>query len=268
MFEDSKKIIVSGLQRSGHHAVAVWLAHQEYGVRDFQIQTLTQWFFFVEHFGGINYLLNNPLRIEEGEGKEHFDALFSEYEYTRPKTIVATHGVDECSGEEIKEVLSKSGVFDIWSEKVIVLRDFYNWAASCLGMTLRDEEKPLEQMFNETHIETYIDHCERYLDKDPDFDFVLFNEWAQNKSYRQEVAESLGLDFTDAAREQASIFGGGSSFDGLDYLKKASHMKVNERYLKVWDNPIYQDMIKRSPRAINMSERIFYELCNKTHAVS
>ena len=45
-------------------------------------------------------------------------------------------------------------------------------------------------------------------------------------------------------------------------------MNVNERYLKVWDNPTYQSMIKRSSQAMHLSERIFYELCNKTHAVS
>ena len=268
MFDSSKKIVVSGLQRSGHHAVAIWLLHQQHGIRKFQIQTLTQWFFFLEQFGGISYLLNNPLRPEEGECKEHFEQLFAEYEYTQPELIIMTHGVDDCKADEIKEVLSKSGVFDVWSEKIIVLRDFYNWAASCLGMVLRDGDKPLEQLFNETHIETYIDHCQRYLDDDSDFEFVLFNEWVESKDYRKRFAETIGLEFTDSAREQTSIFGGGSSFDGLDHLKSASKMNVNERYLQVWDNPIYQNMIKDNPRAVELSERIFYELCNKAHTFS
>ena len=97
---------------------------------------------------------------------------------------------------------------------------------------------------------------------------MLFNSWADDYNYRRQVAERLGLQFTDVAREQTSIFGGGSSFDGLDYLKNASKMNVNKRYLQVWDNPTYQDMIKRSSRATNLSERIFYELRHKTHAIS
>jgi hypothetical protein len=135
-------------------------------------------------------------------------------------------------------------------------------------MVLRDGDKPLEQLFNETHIQTYIDHCERYLDDDPDFEFVLFNEWVESKDYRKQIAETIGLEFTDAAREQTSIFGGGSSFDGLAHLKTASQMNVNERYLQLLDNPTYQKMIKSNPRAIKLSERIFYELCNKAHAFS
>ena len=222
MFDNSQKIIVSGLQRSGHHAIAVWAVHQQKGISEFRIKTLSQWIFYLEHLNDISFLLNNPLRVEEGEGKEHFDSLFAEYEYMNPSLIVATHGVDECA----------------------------------------------TQVFNDTHIETYINHCERFLDKDYSFDFVLFNSWADDYNYRRQVAERLGLFFNDAARDQTSIFGGGSSFDGLNYLKDASKMNVNERYLQVWDNPTYQKMIKRSSRAINLSERIFYELRNKTHAVS
>lgn len=268
MFDNSQKMIVSGLQRSGHHAIAVWAIHQQKNVNEFSIKTLSQWIFYLEHSNDISFLLNNPLRVEEGEGKEHFDSLFAEYEYMNPSLIVATHGVDECTTQDIKRVTAESPIFSDWTRKVLVVRDYHNWVASCLGMVLRDEDKPLEQMFNDTHIETYINHCERFLDNDYSFDFVLFNSWADDYNYRRRVAERLGLFFNDVARDQTSIFGGGSSFDGLNYLKSASKMNVNERYLQVWDNPIYQKMIKRSPRAINLSERIFHELRSKTHTVS
>ena len=261
-------MIVSGLQRSGHHAIAVWAIHQQKGVNEFSIKTLSQWIFYLEHLNDISFLLNNPLRVEEGEGKEHFDSLFAEYEYMNPGLIVATHGVDECTTQDIKRVTAESPIFPDWTRKVLVVRDYHNWVASCLGMVLRDEDKPLEQMFNDTHIETYINHCERFLDNDYSFDFVLFNSWVDDYNYRRRVAERLGLFFNDVARDQTSIFGGGSSFDGLNYLKSASKMNVNERYLQVWDNPLYQKMIKRSPRAINLSERIFHELRSKTHTVS
>ena len=71
------------------------------------------------------------------------------------------------------------------------------------------------------------------------------------------MAEGLGLYFTDAAINQGSPFGGGSSFDKMEYLKTASLMKVNDRYKQMEDHPVYNRIIKENQEALEMSNEIF-----------
>ena len=257
MFDSSQKVIVSGLQRSGHHAIAVWGVHQQKGIQDFSIKTLSQWIFYLEHLNDISFLLNNPLRVEEGEGKEHFDSLFSEYEYMNPSLIVATHGVDECTTQDIKRVTSESRIFSSWTQKVLVIRDYYNWVASCLkyARSMKIRGSIWVEPFSETNIGVYIEHCNHAIKGT--VPFILYDEWFASKKYRKETAESLGFHFTDAAINQLSPWGAGSSWDGGKYLKNASEMDVLNRYKQMEDDEEYQQVIQNNEEAIDLSNQLF-----------
>ena len=71
------------------------------------------------------------------------------------------------------------------------------------------------------------------------------------------MAARLDLDFTDAARDQGSPFGGGSSFDKKEYLKSAATMKVNDRYSQMENHPIYKKIIQDNQEILEMSNEIF-----------
>ena len=124
---------------------------------------------------------------------------------------------------------------------VVVIREFRNWVASCIRMTERDN-KPVESEINEKIISLYENHITSFLENgDSDsVTFILFDKWATDPEYRKETCEKLGLTFTDAAKEQLSIFGGGSSFDNMNFLKEASKMDVTNRYKTMEDNPFYK----------------------------
>ena len=74
---------------------------------------------------------------------------------------------------------------------------------------------------------------------------------------RKEIAEGLGLEFTDAALNQLSPFGGGSSFSNMMYLKNANIMRVNDRYRGMVGNSDYEKIIKENKEALEMSNEIF-----------
>lgn len=88
---------------------------------------------------------------------------------------------------------------------------------------------------------------------------VLFNNWCRSRAYRKEIAEQIGLTFTDAGRQQVTRCHGGSSFDGLNYDGRAEQMKVLERWRKYEDDPSYQDIF-RDPQLLEHSQKLFGEI--------
>lgn len=84
-------------------------------------------------------------------------------------------------------------------------------------MAQRDN-KPIDMLIDSIDIDTYADHLDWYSPVGS-IVFVKYNQWVKDPKYRQDLAERLGLHFTDAALDQLSIFGNGSSFDGMKYLK-------------------------------------------------
>ena len=108
------------------------------------------------------------------------------------------------------------------NKPIVVIRDFENWIASCLKMTFRDN-KQLDEVIKEDYITMYKDHLENY--NSDRYYHINYNKWNRNKEYRSQICSDLGLTFTDAAKNQLSIFGGGSSFDSMQYIKNAEQMR-------------------------------------------
>lgn len=59
---------------------------------------------------------------------------------------------------------------------------------------------------------------------------ISYNRWVTSEQYRREIADQLGLHFTDAAIDEVPTTAGGSSFDGLTHRGNASEMKVLDRW--------------------------------------
>ena len=276
---DVKKFMIGSMHRTGHHAVAVWLLHQLEGVHDFDINSITPWLFYLyNNQEQVRYLANNPLKVpmlsdgksyqlfgSDGKGnhglsvehpdKVHFDKIMKDYHEANSNTnlIIGTH-----EQKKLKDVAWAAGcsdVFGVNTSLVVVLRDFRNWVASCIKMAHRDE-KPLEEIMNDDKVNAYVDHCKYYMDIKGE-NCILFNRWVSDENYRREVAEMLGVHFTDAALDQLSPFGGGSSFTKMRFLKNASQMNVNSRYQNMTEDDNYNRIINSNKEALEMSNEIF-----------
>ena len=252
MYEDSRKIMLPAMHRSGHHAIAVWLLHQAEGVDKFDIGTMCEWWHFLRIENGVRFFFNNPLKDWEADKirfhtimKGIWDGKMARVENYYPKDVKMFIGTHE--RETLKEVAWHCGKSDIFyqTDIVLVIRSFHNWVASCVRK--KDTE--------EKDIDIYIDHCKHALDET--VPHILYDRWFTSKEYREEIADSLGLHFTDAALNQASPFGGGSSFDELAYLKNASEMDVLNRYKQMEDNEDYQKIMQDNKEAINLSNQLF-----------
>jgi hypothetical protein len=87
---------------------------------------------------------------------------------------------------------------------------------------------------------------------------VLYNRWVTDPAYRAELAEQLGIPFTDAGRDEVAPWGPttwGDSFDGLAYDGRAGEMPVLERFRWCADDPFYRGLF--DGELLDLAERIF-----------
>jgi len=241
--------LIVSMHRTGHHAVAVWLLHQREGIEEFSITTITRWLFAVGDDSDLYMMANNPLKTGRNEhpDKEKLPLIIKDI---KPDGLIVTHEQDKI-GDAIYKATKSPFSFN---EPIVVIRDFRNWAASCVKMALRDN-KIIEEVINNDKVALYKDHLLNY--GSADCYFIKFNDWATNKDYRETICKDLGYTFTDAAKEQLSIFGGGSSFSGMRYLKNASDMNVNNRYKEIEAHPYYEMLLYKHPEVLKLSDSIF-----------
>lgn len=84
---------------------------------------------------------------------------------------------------------------------------------------------------------------------------ILYNRWAADRRYRQEIARHLGLAFSDAGIDRVAACNGGSSFDGLRYDGQAAGMPVSERWRAYADDPEYLSLF--DDETVALSTRLF-----------
>jgi len=254
---DFPKIMIASMNRTGHHAISIWLMHQQLGVSNFDLKTITPWFFYLPIQDKMSFLLNNPLVKDQNQhpDKLNFHRIITDYCNANPTNLmIATH--EQHSLRDVAWACATSDVFGaVDTDLVVVLRDFKNWIASCIKMAGRDG-KLYDKLVNDKKINMYKDHCKFFFESS-DIEYILFNRWFSSEEYRRELAERLNLTFTDTAINQGSPFGGGSSFDKMEYLKTASLMKVNERHKQMESHPVYDRIIKENKEALEISNEIF-----------
>lgn len=91
---------------------------------------------------------------------------------------------------------------------------------------------------------------------------VRYNDWVRDSGYRRQLAQRLGLEFTDAGFNEVAKWGPvtwGDSFDGLDYEGRAQEMKVLERWKNFVDDGFYRRLF-RDGELIELSNMVFGEV--------
>lgn len=259
-----------GMQRSGNHAIINWIIRQTKGS-----------LYFLHAVGLARYNSQNPYQaMEEFEhwasGVQVARLTFYDNEDTAAatQTIYYEDILGRFSKKEyllytyedrsITEILSENNekYHDQWlgtSEQrydMLLLRDPFNLFASRFmarewlnGIQDTDKVKALWKQYAKEYLGiTKILPNTRIV--------VNFNLWVESRSYRQILAESLGLHFTDEGLEEMPAHFPGSSFDGNNFNNRAQEMALNERWKFYQSDALYR-AIFRDDELIELSNRIF-----------
>lgn len=246
-------ICVCGLKRSGLHALSNWILAHENSHALHNNSPLK--------VDGEGSLMSRtvrtsplPLTVRPGEqvhvlqeGVErdvplpkHVDLLLVLFQSQRPD-----HLRDHLPLVEGIEAKRRS---ILWT-----LRDPFNWAASYMAKS----QSPRDP---EVWPELWMEYGEEFFGPQrrlPDARRVSYNRWFVDRDYRRELAESLGLSFTDRGLEVVTEHAGGSSFDQREFDAKAQQMAVLERWKKFADDPAYRRGFVENPRVIELAREIF-----------
>ena len=135
---------------------------------------------------------------------------------------------------------------------VLILRDPFNLFASRL-------RQPHQMVKPKTAVRIWKQHARQFLQR-PDRlrhtpVLINYNQWFTDVDYRRQVAQQMGLRFTDEGRDRVPTVFGGSSFDGLQYDGRASQMKVLERWRYWIDDEAYTSLFDEE--LLSLSEALF-----------
>jgi hypothetical protein len=138
---------------------------------------------------------------------------------------------------------------------VLILRDPFNLFASRMRGEFGDVSTSTALRIWKQHAREFLD-VRRYL-KHPRI-LIDYNQWASRKSYRREISEQLGLQFTDSSFEKVPATGNGSSFDGRHYDGRATCMRILERWKHFIDSEAFAALFDHE--VYSLSQRIFGDI--------
>jgi hypothetical protein len=207
-----KNMIVYAMSRNGHHAIINWIGKQlPYNV--------------TFHNNCIHSIPSGEIK---GTGHDvHYENGLEEAH------IYSFENID-------MDIVSSFGVPQMIDNptNIIIVRDLLNWAAS-LTMQLKLEYLYIPYTedglpgFDIPIIEIYKTHLieiagiTNILDNKT---VIGYNQWCKDEQYRRDIADTLGMYFTDDGFLEVSTIGDGSSFDKNKFDGKANKMTTLDRY--------------------------------------
>lgn len=236
----SRAYVILGMKRSGHHAIAYWIAHNLPGTSIMHNDCCRGW--------GSKHLLPSFDRqskqqelvgnIEESPTNHIFNIEDFNPDYLKKHDFRKFSNV--CIAKEIYVCM--------------VLRDPFNWIASCMrcggGLANRLPER-IKIWKKQAHLfKNFKDIPYKYLH------LINYNEWFSHPAYRDIMAGLLGLKSSDKGLDYTSPRGGGSSFDGMKFRNKATQMKVLDRWKEYQNNLDFKSHIDEE--LVKMSKKIFH----------
>jgi len=225
-----------GLQRSGNHAVIAWLLKQS----DSPVTFLNNVAHFRDPFtffreGVVQNMI--PLSKRFPNKQERLRAQ---------KKSVLVHSYENLALRHLasREIPDNRDRFIGESRKVIkilLLRDFFNWAASRVKlMEFRGQNTALIiENFNPM-IDLWISYSKEFsrvtcFIADHELVTIIYNRWVIDAEYRSYILGAIGLPLLDNSNNDVPDVGGGSSFDKTSFSGAAANMKTTERWTYLLD---------------------------------
>lgn len=243
--------LVSGLRRSGNHAVINWIESQCSGNGCY----LNNLRLGENPYRYIYSLLNStPSKrdkfIVDEFNKQSFYQGVSGRDRLRldafgigSKKDYLIHSYEDYSIKKLTKELSDNRRLRFFGESqkkfdVLILRDPFNLMAS------RYHSGRFDLQGWETNIlDIWLEHAREYLGETQYLGHrvcVNYNQWSADQSYRRRLSDQLSLNFTDGGFDSVPSFGGGSSFDRELYNGSASKMKTEDRWKRFSDDETFR----------------------------
>lgn len=148
--------------------------------------------------------------------------------------------------------------------QILIVRDLFNFVASRIKLTLDGKRRGCKIKLTNTRsreklIRFWKETAKEFLsitNKLKNKIGISYNSFVSDKNYRKDIANKLGLVFTDEGINEVTKFGGGSSFDSINYDGKAQKMSVMKRYVEFEKNMTYNRLVN-DKEAIKYSRKIF-----------
>lgn len=247
------EIRMVGMRRTGNHAVFEWIKGQTHG----QIKSLN------------NLEVNvNPYRYKY----EHLRDFYPEHEgvirklqpFAKGEFVTLDWLFYSYEDHDLDKIFSSffERNHDLYVGKtqkrfdVLILRDPFNLFASRLKSNMVPVKNSLK-----TATDLWIEYAREFLGETHYLTHnpirINYNEWFQSRDYRAELAQQLDIPFTDAGIDTVNGCGGGSSFEGRQYVGNAQAMPVLQRWQKYREDPLYRQIFRGDRRLQHYSEKIF-----------
>lgn len=245
------EIRLIGLSRSGNHALVHWMLAQAQGRAVFLNCCEGK----QNPYDSARPMGDGALVIDRG-GELDLEAERAG-RFSRKDWLLFNHE-DSFLGHACSDVYEER--HDEWvgpsrrRHDVLVLRDPFNLLASRLRAGTGSIAPRLAMRIWKQHARELL--RPRRLRRDPVL--VSYDRWCTDRGHRREVAERLGLRFSDAGRQRVCATHGGSSFDGLAFDGRADEMRVLERWRAYADDPRFLEPL--DPEVFELAERIFGNL--------
>jgi len=260
-----REIHVCGVQRTGQHAIVIWLIGHfnnvcfrnsippKYDIRGKVRLVTPPWAYFDIKERDFKW----ETIKKESYIRPNQDAIIFGTEYIYPR--LELNDDIEC----FKKKMVKKYKVDAFSRRqdyVMVIRSPWNHLASVLGWKTRWYLKKKERFIACWNVaaEEYLGITD-VLPKPKTF--VNFDKWFAEKKYRKKISKQLGLNFSDDGLNIVMPMGWGkkgSSFDTMKYNGTAQKMPVLDRWKEYENNTVeFTDVLKMDEKLRKLSKKIF-----------
>ncbi|MBF2034095.1 MAG: hypothetical protein IGR92_01130 [Leptolyngbyaceae cyanobacterium T60_A2020_046] len=246
------EIRMIGLRRSGNHALIKWIQKQQEGkfthINDIPVRENPyrhEYEYFIDHYPEYPKVIQRLQRESRG--------IFE------PKDCLIYNYEDHTLGEILDPGLERKHDWYVGKSAkridILIMRDPFNLLASRIKkgfISVKSTRANFTDLWlsyarefvGETNYLTHNKVC------------VSYNRWIQDEAYRREIAEQLGLTFTDAGFNHVARRAGGSSFDGTQHNGDPTKMDLTGRWRHYLDNNLYRSLLN-NPEIMAYSEKIF-----------
>lgn len=231
-----KDFLVSGLRRSGNHAIINWI---------------------ISNLSGEGHFLND-LRPLDSDSKEQIPNNFAQIDQL--DWLIHSY-------EDIKLNYLKGRLYRQWQDRhlgksqtrknILILRDPFNLLASRLHgnqsgqIRFRTGKEGFGNIWK-MYAAEYLGNSHFLKDRVS----INYSEWKSDSTYRLKIAEKLGLSSTNTSLGGVSEIGGGSSFEQAPAEKSGEQLKTDERWQRYRDNPDFLNVF-RDRELLDLALKIF-----------
>ncbi len=272
---NQNELRITGISRSGNHAVINWILAQ--------IKNLRYCFLNCAEPKHNPFTSARPLGTEKGSIYTNISEFseadekrgsFSQKDYliySYEDTFLGPLGNPLFKKHHDKWVGSSSSQKD-----VLVLRDPFNLFASRIkaGFLLTDTPHRRGQVSWKVLKRIYKQHAREFLGEKNSLGkkvLINYNRWVTDREYRKQISDELELEFLDDGFYELSRVAGGSSFEGTSISAEKLHEKIENRWKNYQHSPEFwklfdEEIAELSLQIFGETEalKMFYERKNTT----